>query len=133
MSFVVAVTVVIARGDRVLAMRRAAHKDAGAGLWETPSGRVDADEQPETAALREVREETGLEIALHPRPVDAYVARRGEAPMLVLVYRADHVAGEVVTSIEHDDHEWLDVAGFAERTSLARLALAVERAMLTSA
>lgn len=62
-GFVAAVAILIFRDGRVLAMRRAATKDAGAGLWETVSGRVEVGEQPLDAAMREVREETGLRCA----------------------------------------------------------------------
>lgn len=129
-GFVVAVAAVIVRADgRVLAMKRSAQKDAGAGLWETVSGRVAPDEPLEAAMLREIAEETGLVVRLSPRPVDAYVARRGARPMCVVVYRADHVSGEVVRSSEHDDHAWLTPASFRATTTLERLADAVDRAV----
>lgn len=127
--FVLAVAAVIIKARRVLAMRRAPHKDAGAGLWETLSGRVERDEQPLDAVLREINEESGLEVRLDPRPVDAYVARRGDAPMVVIVYRAEWVAGEVRRSSEHDAHAWWTPAEFRERSSLGRLADAIDRAM----
>ena len=38
--FIVAVAAIVVRSGTVLAMRRAPHKDAGPGLWETLSGRV---------------------------------------------------------------------------------------------
>lgn len=131
-GFVVAVAAVIVREGRVLAMRRAATKDAGAGLWETVSGRVAPDEPLEAAMLREIGEETGLEVRLSPRPVDAYVARRGARPMCVVVYRADHVAGEVVRSDEHDDHAWLTAEELRARSTLTRLCDAVDRALTSS-
>ncbi|HEV2527425.1 MAG TPA: NUDIX hydrolase [Thermomicrobiales bacterium] len=64
-----AVTVVILRdvdGRRsVLLGRRAAHT-RNPGGWSFPAGFVDRGEQVETAARREVREETGLETRLGP-------------------------------------------------------------------
>lgn len=131
-GFVVAVAAVIVRADgRVLAMRRSAHKDAGAGLWETVSGRVEPGEVLEDAMLREVREETGLEVRLLARPVDAYVATRGDRPMCVVVYRADYVSGEVARSDEHDAHAWWTPAELRAATTLTRLADAVDRAVAT--
>lgn len=128
-SFVAAVAAVIVKGPHTLAMRRAAHKDAGAGLWETVSGRVEPDEDPRDAIAREIAEETGLEVSIDSRPLDAYTARRAERPMMVVVYRARWVAGEVQRSDEHDAHEWLTAAQFRARSTLTRLADAVERGL----
>ncbi len=131
-SFVVAVAAAVFKEDRVLAMRRSLHKDAGAGLWETLSGRVEANEQPLEALAREIEEECGLSVRIDERPVDAYTARRNEHPMIVLVYRADWIAGEVRRSDEHDAHAWWTPAELRENTTLTRLAEAVERAASVS-
>jgi 8-oxo-dGTP diphosphatase len=127
-THVAAVAAVIVREGRVLAMRRAAHKP-GAGLWETLSGRLEPGEAPLDAVAREIREESGLEVVVDPRPVDSYAGRRGDAPMIVVVYRARWVAGEVRRSDEHDDHAWWTPEEFRERSSLTRLADAVDRAL----
>jgi 8-oxo-dGTP diphosphatase len=126
---IVAVVAVIVRDGRVLAMRRAAHAEAAAGLWETVSGRLDADEEPLDAVSREIAEETGLEVTIEARPVDTYAAKRAGVPMVVIVYRADWVSGEVRRSDEHDDHAWWTPEEFAEHCSLHRLAQAVHRAV----
>ena len=125
---IVAVAGVVFRGQKVLAMRRAATKDAGAGLWETVSGRVDVGEDPLDAIRREIDEETGLDVEVDPRPVDAYSALRGTEPMMVIVYRARWRAGSVTRSAEHDAHDWLTPVALAERTTLTRLVEAVVRA-----
>ncbi len=110
-------------------MRRAAHRDAGAGLWETVSGRVELGEDPREAARREIREETGLDTRLVERPVDVYAARRGTEPMIVVVFRADWIAGEVRCSSEHDAFRWMALDEFRGASRLSRLAQAVERAL----
>ncbi|HIP70446.1 MAG TPA: NUDIX domain-containing protein, partial [Anaerolineae bacterium] len=46
--------------DRYLLLRRAAHKDVGAGHWECVTGRVDQGESYEDALHREVQEEIGI-------------------------------------------------------------------------
>jgi ADP-ribose pyrophosphatase YjhB (NUDIX family) len=53
-----ACVVLIDPGDRVLLARRKVPPQAG--LWCLPGGFVELGEQPEEAALRELREETGL-------------------------------------------------------------------------
>lgn len=126
---VVAVAALVLREGKVLAMRRAPTNSAGAGLWETVSGRVEQGEQPWDAVAREVVEETGLEVELEARPFDAYAATRRASPMVVVVYRARYVAGEVRLSDEHDAYAWLDADEFAARSSLTRLVQAVRGAL----
>lgn len=122
---VVAVAALIYRDGKVLAMQRAAHKDAGAGLWETLSGRIEPGEEPLTAVQREIEEECGLEVSVEPRPVDSYASTRRGVPMIVLLYRAMYVGGEVRRSDEHDDHAWLTPQEFTQRSTLTRLARSV--------
>jgi 8-oxo-dGTP diphosphatase len=57
---VVAVALVDADG-RVLIARRPEGK-ALAGLWEFPGGKLGANETPEEALIRELREELGIEV-----------------------------------------------------------------------
>ena len=58
---VAAVALVDADG-RVLLARRPEGK-AMAGLWEFPGGKVQADETPEAALIRELREELAIDVA----------------------------------------------------------------------
>ncbi|MEC7519765.1 MAG: NUDIX domain-containing protein [Myxococcota bacterium] len=128
-KFVLAVAAVVIRDGRVLAMRRSPDKDAGAGLWETLSGRVEADEQPLDALRREIAEECGLDVEIDPRPIDAYVARRGVEPMGVIAYRARWTGGEVRRSAEHDAHAWWTPEELRAHSTLRRLVDAVDRAL----
>ncbi len=128
-GFVVAVAAVIVRDRRVLAMRRARTNEFGAGIWETCSGRLESGEDPLEAVAREVREETALEVRIERRPVDAYVMRRGESPLLVMVYRADWIAGEVRLSEEHDAYAWWTLLEIETSPMPERLAHAVRRAL----
>ena len=80
----VAVICIVPRDGKVLMIRRGT--DIGYGLWGLPGGYVDRSEVVESAAVREVREETGLEIEVghliglfseagNPVVVAAYAAR----------------------------------------------------------
>ncbi len=42
------------------------------GMWLYPGGHVDADETPDDAVLREVREETGLTVAFDAEPAAGF-------------------------------------------------------------
>lgn len=54
--------VLVEQAGKVLLGRRGI--DPGRGLWCFPSGFVEIDESPEAAAVRECKEETGLEVEL---------------------------------------------------------------------
>lgn len=51
---------VVERGDQLLLVRRG--RGAAAGQWSVPGGRVEGGETLVEAVVREVREETGLDI-----------------------------------------------------------------------
>ncbi|MBE9471809.1 MAG: NUDIX domain-containing protein [Chloroflexi bacterium] len=56
----VGVGTIITKGERVLLLRRKyVH---GAGSWSTPGGHLEFGESPEECAIREAKEETGVDI-----------------------------------------------------------------------
>lgn len=57
----VAVAVIYDELNRILITQRAAHKSCG-GLWEFPGGKLEDNETPEAALIREVKEEVDLEV-----------------------------------------------------------------------
>jgi 8-oxo-dGTP pyrophosphatase MutT (NUDIX family) len=57
-----AVAVTVLDGDRVLVARRVA-RGLNAGQWALPGGKLDAGEDAVAGALRELREEAGLDVA----------------------------------------------------------------------
>ena len=130
--FVAAVAVAVFRGGRVLALRRSPLKDAGAGAWEALSGRVRPGEQPLAAARREAREECGLEVAIDPRPVTSYQAKRNLEDMVMVVYRGASKAGDVVLSDEHDACAWMTLPEFARACPFPLLVEAVRLARAAS-
>jgi 8-oxo-dGTP pyrophosphatase MutT (NUDIX family) len=102
-TFLVAAVVLAFRGDRLLALKRAAASDAFAGEWEAISGRLAPGEDPLAAARREAREETGLAVELDPRPVACYALERAGRPTIAVVFRGEAAGGgEVVLSPEHE-------------------------------
>ncbi len=126
--FVAAVAAVIFKNGRILAMKRSMKKDAGPGLWETLSGRIDAGEEPLDAMRREIKEECNLEVEIDARPVTVYQASRKGKPMILVIYRAKYLSGEVELSEEHDEYAWLTPDEFAQASTLDKLVTAVYEA-----
>lgn len=70
-------------GDRFLALRRA--REPRAGEWELPGGFCEAFEHPAEAAVREAREELGVDVELGPflgMYLDRYQYQNEELPVL---------------------------------------------------
>lgn len=52
----------ITHGDDILLLKRAAHKRVFPGRYNGVGGHIERDEDPQTGALREMQEETGLDL-----------------------------------------------------------------------
>src|SRR5690349_10681741 len=95
---------------RVLTLQRASHTRCP-GSWETVHGHIEADESPQQAAVREVREETGLVIdRLYTVTVQPFYLHMIDTVELAIVFAAFVPEPGVVTlGVEHQAHEWLPV------------------------
>ncbi|MEM6707147.1 MAG: NUDIX domain-containing protein [Pseudomonadota bacterium] len=86
-EFPVVVHVLVFRtvsGEEQLYLQRRANTQFLAGWFVPPGGHVEGGELPLEAAIRELREETGLKIpALRPRATMPYRTRRGSGINLV--------------------------------------------------
>jgi len=98
----VAVGTIIRNGDdQIVLVRRAIQP--GYGKWVFPGGFVDRGELVTTAAIREAREEAGLDIRLdHLLNVYSYP---GRAPVII-VYVATMIGGELAYDDEGLEIRW---------------------------
>lgn len=99
----------VAGGWQALCLRRAPG-ERSAGTWETVHGHIEDGERPVDAAVRELREETGLEAArlYNLSRVESFYLHRQDVFALIPVFCAFVGDGaEAMFSKEHDVCEWL--------------------------
>jgi 8-oxo-dGTP diphosphatase len=104
--------------------------------WQLPKGLVDKDETPEIAALREVREEAGVEATIVEK-IDTVeywyqatvMGKRVRYHKFVHFFLMDYVSGDV-TDHDHEVHEarWVEL-----REAIRMIAFKSERSVLEKA
>jgi ADP-ribose pyrophosphatase YjhB (NUDIX family) len=111
-----AVSAAIFRDGKVLIVRRA--RPPAHGLYTLPGGGVELGETLEQAVIREVREETALEI--EPIELAGFrqaIARDAEGQVerhfVVLPFAARFISGEISLNEELAEAHWLDPADLA--------------------
>jgi 8-oxo-dGTP pyrophosphatase MutT (NUDIX family) len=132
------------RNARATSAGGVVHRSAGDGtevvlvhrrhpkLWALPKGTPDAGETLEETALRETREETGLEVELEaPLRSITYVFVRGRTRFhkTVHFFLMRHVGGDV----SQHDHEFDEVRWFQLEEALEIMTHATERNVVEQA
>jgi type II secretory ATPase GspE/PulE/Tfp pilus assembly ATPase PilB-like protein/8-oxo-dGTP pyrophosphatase MutT (NUDIX family) len=118
------------RGDwRVLVLQRAADGKRP-NSWETVYGKIDAREKPEKAAMRELKEETGLRPeSLYNVTVSSFYLHATNTIQMCVTFAAFVAAdAEVEISEEHQRFEWHTLEGALERFTWPREAHALRDA-----
>lgn len=109
-TFNVAVAVIIEKEDKILITRRSPTREHEPNVWEAGvTGRVDQNESCEEAAVREVKEETGLDIELIC-PFNTFHFYRGEQKIehLGVNFWSIYKGGEVVLDLEEQsEYKWV--------------------------
>ena len=99
--------------NRVLLLLRSANSGGNPLTWDFPGGKVDSGESFDQALAREVREETGLSIALE-RPAGSASSELPDRTIVYLFMEARRLEGEVCLSSEHTAHCWLTLTQLAD-------------------
>lgn len=108
---IVGVSVLVRRNGAILLVRRG--KAPLAGYWSLPGGKVEFGERLDEAAVREIREETAVEIdRLEKIDMAEIIVRDPDGGVLshavLTVFSAQYVAGEVTPGDDAPEAAWVD-------------------------
>lgn len=111
----VGVGILIRDRDRYLLIKRAAEPDAG--LWTVPGGLVEVGERAAEAAVREAKEETGLDVEILEviDVVDKIVMDENSRIMyhfVIIDYLATPIGGSLKAASDALDAQWLEAEEF---------------------
>jgi 8-oxo-dGTP diphosphatase len=98
------VTGLIRKGDKVLVGQRPVGNTL-AGQWEFPGGKIEKNESPEQALIRELREELGIEAEVGELKL-ASTHTYGETGIVILFYEILFWKGEP-KNIHHMEIRWI--------------------------
>jgi 8-oxo-dGTP diphosphatase len=93
---------VMVRDGRIALVHRPKYDD-----WSLPKGKLESDESWEEAAVREVREETGIQATLREELSSVEYTDPKGRPKTVRYWRMEPIAGEFTPNKEVDELRWL--------------------------
>lgn len=116
MTPVPAVGVVCLKGDEVLLIRRG--KPPRVGEWSLPGGRIESGETVQAAALRELKEETGVEANIGGLidVVDG-IFPEADRHFILIDYWAEWLSGDVVAGDDATHAEFVSKQEALKRVS----------------
>jgi 8-oxo-dGTP diphosphatase len=107
MLFVVA-GALISQANEILVQKRPVGKSM-AGLWEFPGGKVESHETPESALVRELKEELGIVIDPEKMVPATFASEPlGDRNLLLLLYICREWHGEV-QALESLEMQWVTI------------------------
>ncbi|WP_151735492.1 NUDIX hydrolase [Paenibacillus tengchongensis] len=105
-SIIVAVKGVILNQGRVLLVQRTQADAVGAGTWECAGGKIEFGEGLEDALAREIKEETGLTVAVGDLLYATSFLTDQARQLVLLTYLCRSGGDKVQLSEEHSQYLW---------------------------
>jgi len=100
---------IVLNADRkILFLKRTAHEEGEAPVWDLPGGGLEFGEAPEQGLRRELQEEVGLTVGrIVPLKVWSFCPNALKQ-VVGVTYLVEDPQGEIKLSHEHNAYEWMD-------------------------
>lgn len=105
-GFGAGIHLLVRKDNKFLVLKRSGDDHSDPDHWDLPGGGIKYMEKPLDAALREAREEAGIEVKIMSILDMWGKLFEGSWSMESLV-QAEYISGEVELSSEHSDYRWV--------------------------
>lgn len=113
--------IAVFQDGKLLVVRRVAHDDFLAGEWELPGGGVDAEETIEQGAVRELKEETNLDVEQIIGTFEGFdYSTPKKFKVRQINFKVCVKPGEIALT-EHDMYKWItadDISGLKTNAAM---------------
>lgn len=101
----------IRKDNKILLLHRSDLKAYMPGKWDIPGGTLETGETPIDTVIREVKEETGIDIQINN--IRYIYTNKVELPFrqtIQLIYDAEYIYGDIVINpLEHQNYKWVSI------------------------
>ena len=101
------VSSVLVKDGKVLMLKRPDRCHSFPGMWSLVSGKIEEGESPEEAAVREIREETGISVGKPSASMDPVYVREGDTLWQVYPFKFEVPGAEPVLNEENEGFKWV--------------------------
>ena len=112
-NYRVSVEIILMHEDKLLLTKRSTEAVVAPGVWNVPAGKVKFNEIPAGAAIREVKEETNMDLeGLKEIHVRTFEGQTASEPIYRLIYTyvvnvADQQLKQFQLNDEHSESRWV--------------------------
>ncbi len=113
--------IIFNKEGKFLVIHRTKTAPSNPNKWDFPGGDLDFGEDATDGIIREIKEESGLEVReLKPFDVESHINKQGDF-WVTIAYTAKANSDRIVLSFEHDEFKWLTVGEFLKLESPEKL------------
>lgn len=117
--FKVITKALVFKEDKMLVLKRSKGSSFAEGLWDIPGGKLVLGESLEESLLREIYEETKINIKIEKTiSASSSVIVDNNKQYITIVYLCEYLNGDVKLNNEHNEYKWIRLDEIDENNTL---------------